>query len=25
VPVTEVLAPPEACTTPARVSVDDPD
>jgi hypothetical protein len=25
VPVTEVLAPPEACTTPARGSVDDPD
>jgi hypothetical protein len=25
VPVTEVLAPPEACTTPARRSVEDPD
>jgi hypothetical protein len=25
VPVTEVLAPPVACTTPARGSVDDPD
>ena len=25
VPVTEVLAPPEACTTPACGSVDDPD
>jgi hypothetical protein len=24
VPVTEVLAPPEACTTPACGSVDDP-
>jgi len=24
-PVTEVLAPPEACTTSARGSVDDPD
>ena len=25
VPVMEVLAPPEACTTPARGAVDDPD
>jgi hypothetical protein len=25
VPFTEVLAPPEACTTPASGSVDDPD